>query len=130
MADTPYRIPGHPAAPLVAGADLSANQFRFVKPGATEGQVIAIAAATDVPCALQLDKPDAAGKVGQFVQFGIYEVEAGAVVAYGDRVQCDAQGRAIVAVATGYPVGRALQAAGGAGERISVFINTVAPSVF
>lgn len=130
MPDTPYRIPGHPTAPLAAGADLSSNQFRFVKAGATEGQVVAIAAATDIPIALQLDKPNAAAKPGEFVQFGIYEIEAGAAVSYGDRIQTDAQGRAITAVATGYPVGRALQAAANAGERIACFINTIAPSVF
>lgn len=126
MANTPYRIPGSPNAPLLAGADLSANQWRFVKPHSTEGQVVAIAAATDRPIALQLDLPAAAGRPGEFVQFGIYEVMAGAAVAYGAEIQTDNQGRAITAVATGYVVGRALQAAENAGELISCYIAIIA----
>jgi len=127
MADTPYRMPGTPNAPFIAGANLSALQYRFLKPGATEGQVVTMAAATDQPICLLLDKPDAQGKVAETVQFGIYEVEAGAVVAWGALIQSDSVGRAITAVATGYVCGRALQAAGAAGERIACYIWTVNP---
>lgn len=127
MAGTAYSIPGHPQAPLVAGADLSSNRHRFVKAGATEGQVVAIAAATDIPIGVQLDEPDAAGKPANIAQFGIYEIEAGAAVAYGALVQTDNVGRAITAVATGYVVGTAYQAAENAGERIAVFVNCVNP---
>lgn len=126
MADTPYVMPGSPNAPLLAGADLSANQYRFVKPSATEGKVVVMAAATDRPIALQLDLPAADGRPGEFVQFGIYPVEAGAAVAYGAEIQTDNVGRAITAVATGYVLGRALQAAGAAGERISCYIAIIA----
>ena len=127
MANTPFTIAGHPQAPLYAGADLSALENTFVKPGATEGQVVAVAAATDQPIGVLLDEPSAAGKVANVVQFGIYEVVAGAAVAYGALVQTDASGRAITAVATGYVVGRALQAAENAGEKIAVFINCINP---
>lgn len=127
MAGTAFSVPGHPQAPLSAGADLSANQHKFVKPHSTEGQVVAIAAATDRPIGVQLDAPAAAGRPGVFAQFGIYEVIAGAAVAYGAEVQTDSSGRAITAVATGYVVGRALQAAENAGERIAVYVNCVNP---
>jgi hypothetical protein len=130
MAVTPYRVPGLRIPGLLAGANLAANQYRFVKPGATEGQVIAIAAVTDVPCGIQLDKPDAAGKQIEVETFGITEVEVGAAVTYGDRLQCDAVGRAIAAAATGFPVARALGAATAAGQRIPVFVYAIAPAVF
>jgi hypothetical protein len=112
------RIPG-----LLAGADLSANQFKFVKAGASEGLVVAIAAATDRPIGVQLDKPSAAGKVIEVASMEITEVIAGAAVAYGAEVQTNAAGQAITAVATGFVVGRALQAAANAGDRISVALN-------
>jgi len=125
MADTPFRTEDD--APFVAGANLSALQYRFLKAHSVEGQVVAIAAATDQPICLLLDKPDAQGKVCESRQTGTWEVEAGAAVAYGALVQPDSVGRAITAVATGYVCGRALQAAGAAGERISVTINCVNP---
>jgi predicted RecA/RadA family phage recombinase len=127
MTGTAYSIPGHPQAPTLAGADLSANANRFVKAHTTEGQHVAIAAATDLPSGLQLDAPSAAGQSLRAVQFGIYEVISGAAVAHGARIQTDSSGRAITAVATGYVVGYALQAAENAGERIACFINCVNP---
>lgn len=127
MAGTAYSIPGHPQAPLLAGADLSALENTFVKAGGTEGQVVAVAAATDQPIGVLLDEPSAAGKVANVAQFGIYEVIAGAAVAYGAQVQTDASGRAITAVSAGYVCGRALQAAENAGERIAVFVNCINP---
>ena len=93
MADTPFRTEDDP--PFVAGANLSALQYRFLKAGATEGQVVTMAAVTDVPICLLLDKPDAAGKIAETRQTGTWEVEAGAPIAYGALIQSDAVGRAI-----------------------------------
>ncbi len=114
------RIPG-----LAAGADLSANLYRFVKPGGTEGQVVACSATTDKPLGVQYDAPNAAGKAIEIVSGGIGEVTAGAAIAYGAEIQTDAQGRAITAAAGGTVCGRALMAAGAAGDRISAFFNFV-----
>lgn len=113
-----FSIPG-----LLAGGNLSANQYRFVKPGATEMQVVACTGVTDKPIGVQLDKPDAAGKPVDTVSIGTVPVEAGAAVAIGAEVQTDASGRAITLASTGFSVGRALSAAGGAGERITVALN-------
>jgi hypothetical protein len=122
---TPYRVDGVKIPGLSAGVDLSANQYRFVKPGATEGQVVACAAVTDKPIGVQYDAPNAAGKPIEVAVGPVVEVIAGAAVAYGAEVQTDAQGRAITLAATGTSVGRALQAAGAAGDRISVLSNFV-----
>ena len=120
---TPYhahelKLPG-----ATAGADLSSNRYRFVKASATEGQVVAIAAATDRPVGIQEDAPDAAGKAIEAVYSGITEAEAGAAIAQGAQIQTDAQGRAITLATGGHPVGSALQAAAGAGDRISVVVS-------
>jgi hypothetical protein len=123
---TPFRVPGLRIPGLIAGADLSANQYRFVKAGSAEGEVVAIAAATDRPVGVQLDKPTAS-KTVDVGSFEITEVIAGAAVALDAEVQTDAQGRAITAVATGYVVGRALTAASDAGDRISVALNCFNP---
>lgn len=112
----------------LAGADISGSRNRFVKEGATADQHVAIAAATDIPSGVLLDKPNAAGKPADIACFGeVVMVEAGAAVAYGALIQTDASGRAITAVATGYVVGRARAAASGAGELIPCHINTVNP---
>jgi hypothetical protein len=116
------RLPG-----VKAGANLSANRYRFVKFDATADQVIAITAATDQPAGLQLDKPDALGKPIDVAIDGIEMAEVGAAVAYGALLQSDNVGRAITAVSTGYVCARALAAAGGAGERIPVELNCVNP---
>ena len=123
---TPYRIHGFPKIPLLSGIDLSANSFRFVKAGAAEGQVTTIAAAGDRPIAVQQDKPRA-GEAGDFVTFGLVEMEAGAAISYGVEIATDATGRA-VPVASGRSVcGFALTAAGAAGQRFTAFINLVNP---
>ncbi len=114
------RIPG-----LAAGADLSANQYRFVKPGATEGQVVAIAAATDKPIGVQYDAPNAAGKEIEVASGGIVEVTAGAAIAYGAEVQTNAAGKAITLTTGGTSIGRALQAASADGDRLSILANFV-----
>jgi hypothetical protein len=114
------RVPG-----LAAGADLSANQYRFVKPGATEGQVVAIAAAADKPIGVQYDTPSAAGRAIEVASGGIVEVTAGAAIAYGAEVQTNATGKAITATTGGTVVGRALQAAAADGDRISILANFI-----
>jgi hypothetical protein len=123
---TPFRIHGYPKPPLVAGVDLSTNQFCFVKAGSGEGQAAPITAATDRPIAVQVDRPRA-GEAGEFVAFGIVELEAGGAINYGQEIGLDAQGRAIPAAPSGYICGYALSAASGEGERISAFVNLVNP---
>jgi len=124
---TPYRVIGLRIPGLVAGADLSAQQFRFVKAGANEGEVVAITAATDRPAGVLLDAPNAAGRIVEVASFEITEVTAGAAIPYGAEVQTDPQGRAIAAVTGGFVVGRALQVAVGVGARISIALNCFNP---
>lgn len=129
MPTTPFRTAGLRIPGLMAGADLSANQYKFVKAGATEGQVVVIAAVTDLPIGVQLDAPNAAGKPIEVQSDGVVEVIAGAAIAYGAEVQTNAAGKAITAAATGRAVGRALTPAAADGDRISVLLNVVGARV-
>ena len=123
---TPYRIHGHPKPPLQAAGDLSGNQFRFVKAAATEGRAAAITAANDRAVAVQADKPWN-NDPGDFVAFGVAEIEAGGAVPFGAEITSDAQGRAIVAGSGTRVYGWALTAAGASGQRLSAFVNLVNP---
>jgi hypothetical protein len=82
---------------LVAGADLSAQQFRFVKLNAT-GQVVACSVAGESAFGVLQDKPDAAGRAASVATLGVSKVLAGATIAPNDLVATDAQGRAVPAV--------------------------------
>jgi hypothetical protein len=92
-----------------AAADLSAQQFRFVKLDAN-GQIAAITAATDIPLGILQDKPSAAGRAGAVMLDGMSKVVAGANLAKADIVGTDNQGRAVAVVAgtdtTKYAVGQ------------------------
>lgn len=113
---------------LIAGADLSANQYCFVKTDAN-GQAVLAAAGEPVIGVLQ-NKP-ASGQAAQVRIYGVSKVVAGGAVAKGALVASDATGKAKTAVATtadttsgalsgSHVAGIALQSAGAAGEIISV----------
>jgi len=126
---TPFNVDGAFKLIAQAGADLSASQFRAVKPGATEGQVVAIAAATDRPVGVLKDAQTVIGQPVDAVMFGYVEMEAGAAITYGDELELDAVGRAITSVPTAgvHQIGWAATAAGGIGERFTACINLMAP---
>src|SRR5262245_53725531 len=123
---TPYRVIGLRIPGLRAGADLSAQQYRFVKPGAAEGEVIAVTASGERAIGVLLDNPKL-GNVAEVASFEITEITAGAAIPYGADVQTDAQGRAIPAVAGGAVLARALQPATASGDRISIAVNCFNP---
>lgn len=110
-----------------AGSDLSAAQYKFVKVAA-DGQIdVVVGPGVSHDGVLQND-PAAQGRAGTVVKGGIVKVIAGAAIARGAELQIDAQGRAITA--TGHEsVGRALEAAGTAGDRIAMLLAD-APYVY
>lgn len=115
---------------FIAGGDLSALQYHFVKLGASEGQVVAITADTDVPVGVLQNAPDAAGKSATVVMFGRCKVKASAVIALGALIGPSANGRAVTLAAanpTKYWAGRARSASGGADEIISAWVDCVRP---
>lgn len=114
---------------FVSGVDLSGNQYRFVKHGATAGTCAVIAAATDRPIAVQQDKPSTAtddSRLG-LVVVGIVRLKADAAISAGAEIQASADGDAKTAVATGYVAGFAMEAATAAGDIISCYVNLINP---
>lgn len=126
---TSYEIPGFKFT-LVAGEDLSDNQYHFVTLNAA-GEAVKVTAITDEPVGVQ--QGDAgAGEEVEVMATGVTKLEADSAVAIGDEIgtSADGQGDTIVSGTdtTVYKVGKALQAAGGAGVRFACLINCLAPS--
>lgn len=118
-----YETPGF-SITLEAGADLSTQQYRFVKLDGN-GRVIAIAAATDKPIGILQDKPAALGRAAEVMTMGVSKLSMDAAVALPAAIGPSADGQGAAKVAgtdiTHYIVGQLLKASGAAGE-----ISTVA----
>lgn len=125
-----FVVPG-----MLAGADLSADQFKLVKQNGTGKQVILCSSAGEFVFGVLQNKPDAVAKAATIQTLGMSKVLAGASVSIGDQLKCDATGRAVAASAANvdatsastteavkgsFVFGVALEAASAAGEVISV----------
>ena len=126
---TSYEIPGFKFT-LVAGADLSSGQYRFVKLNAS-GEAVLCAAVTDKPVGVLQNDPGL-GEEAEVMATGITKLSADSAVAIGDEIgtSADGQGDTIVSGTdtTVYKVGQALQAAGAAGVLFAALIDCLAPS--
>ena len=108
-------IPG-----AVAAADLSTHQFKLVKMTATG---INVAGAGELTIGALQNKPAALDRAATVWGTGsVSKIVAGAAVLAGASVAADATGRAVTAVLNDNIAGVALDAAGAAGDIISVFI--------
>ena len=115
----PYEIPGDPQFTLPAAVDLRTQQFRLVTVDATGlANIPAVGTAVIGVCQ---NKPNV-GEAVTIVGGGIFQVIAGAAIAAGAAVQCDATG-AVITKAAGINVGRSLEAAAGAGVRVAVLFQ-------
>ncbi len=93
---------------IPANADLSASQFRIAVVNSSEKAAIA-AAATAKIIGVLYNKPAAADVAAQIAIGGVARVTAGGVVAAGDLLTSDANGKAIATTTTGNVLlGRAL----------------------
>ena len=114
-----YEIRSGVIGTLVAGADLTASQYRYcVLDGS--GNVVTAGAGVAALGVLQ-NKPAATESVELFSVGGGYvtKVEAGALIAIGNKLTPDASGRAVVAGVGDYINGTALEAASAAGEFVA-----------
>ena len=78
---------------LIAGADLSAKQYYFVKLGATEGEVDLIAALTDRPYGVLQNTPKS-GEEADVLLIGITKLVSDAAIADGVEIGTSADGQA------------------------------------
>lgn len=111
----------------VAGADLSAKQYHFVKLN-TSKQVVICAATTDLPIGVLQNKPTS-GQAAEVVMAGATKVVGDANLAKGDTIGTSADGQAAVYAAgtdtTKYIVGRVLEENTTAGGIVTAQINCI-----
>lgn len=107
--------------PFKSGGTIAIN--RFVKQDTTQDRaVLQAAAASDQFFGTSTEAGTSTNFIG--VQgYGIAKVEAGAAVSRGDQVTSDASGRAVTAATGNNVAGKALQAAGAAGDIIEVYLH-------
>jgi len=112
---------------LPAGADLSSDQFKYVKLNSS-GQVV-LAGDGEYAVGVLMNKPSAAGQAAEVAplsQGSIYKVAAGGALAtIGTELASDATGRAAAAATGERLTGIQLSVAGGAGEVIEVLNVTL-----
>lgn len=106
---------------LIAAADLSALQFRFVTVD-SNGKAAQNTTAGGRVIGVNTGKP-VADEVTTVAVGGVSKVAAGAVVAAGAEVASDNVGRAVTATTGDHIIGTALKAAGAADEVIPVLLG-------
>lgn len=110
----------------LAGADLSAKQFYFVKLSA--GEVVLCSGATDVPMGVLLNAP-ADGELAEVAVFGGVKVVASGDLAVGGQIGTDANGKAAVYApgtdTTKYIVGTLVEDPGADGDIVGAYINCI-----
>lgn len=115
-----FEFPGQVIS-LEAGVDLSANQHHFVTMAA-DFQVDPTGAGLKAN-GVQQNNPDAVGQAVSIMITGVTKMVAGAAVAANVNIASDSTGRAVLAAATDFVLGTALEVAGGAGEVIAVQLH-------
>lgn len=118
-----YEIPGLKLGTLLAAADLSDAQYRFVT--ITSGEIAQNDTAGALVDGVLQNHPGSGESATVVVLSGglVSKVVAGAAIADGAEVMSDNEGRAVTATATNAKVGKALAAASAAGEIIPVLLG-------
>lgn len=110
---------------FVAGEDLSAKQYRYVKLN-SDGEVVACAGATDDPVGVLQNNP-VENAEALVMHGGITKMSADSAIAIDDRIGTSADGQGAKYVpgtdTTKYINGRALDAASAAGELFSMLFQ-------
>ena len=110
---------------LVAGADLSTHQYKFVKMNGS-GQAVLCTAVTDVPIGVLQNDPKS-GQEAEVVVIGGTKIKGGEALAIGSAIGTDANSTAQVVVVgtetTVYGVGRVLTATTASGGIASAIVN-------
>lgn len=105
------------ATDYLAAADLSAEQYTFVKRGT--GRTVVQAGAGEAAVGVLWNAP-ALDQAGTVVVGGRPNVYAGAAIADGAEITSDANGQAVTAVSTDVVIGFAMGAASAAGTLVQV----------
>lgn len=113
----------------IAGADLSAKQFYFVKLSA-DATVVVCAAATDVPCGVLQNTP-ASGEEAEITVIGETKISGDADLDAGHLIGTSSDGQADRKVpgtdTTEYIVGQVKRGNTAAGGIVTAFVNCASP---
>lgn len=120
-----FEIAGFKPGNFVAGADLSALQFRFVKLNSS-GLVVAITLAADRAIGILQDKPSASGRSAEIMCDGISKLVAGQAMTAGNSVGPDANGKGDDTAPTN-PLGHVLETVANADEIATVMFSCLKP---
>ena len=106
---------------LLAGANLSAKQYYWVKAASTAGEVVAVSATTDVAIGILQNAPED-GQAADVQSVGVSKLVAGSTaVTFGALVGWNAEGQANVRTQTGSRyAAQALEASSADGDIITV----------
>jgi len=114
---------------LVAGADLSALQYNFVKINSS-GLAVACAAATDIPVGVLQNAP-ISGQEAEVLVVGGTKIKAGAAIGEGAQIGTGSTGKAVALVAgtdaTKYVAGTLLTESAADGNIVTAVINCATP---
>ena len=125
----PYEIPFNKIS-LEAAADLSAQQYKYVKVDAA-GKAAAIAAATDLPIGVLQNKP-LAGAAAEIMVDGVTKLQADAALTPGALIGTSADGQADVKVLgtdiTEHANGIVLEGAAAAGNYCTALVHCGVPN--
>lgn len=113
-----------------AGADISAEQWHFVKLN-TSGEVVAMAAATDIPVGILMNKPDAQGEEALVMVVGRVTATFGASinpgVLIGPAADGEVEAKTLGVAPAQYYCGAVTINGGAAGRRGEILINCLTP---
>ncbi len=114
---------------LVAGADLSAKQYTFVKLNSS-GEAIAAAAATDIVIGVLQNAPTS-GQEAEVLVIGGTKIVAGAAIAEGAQIGTSSAGKAVALTAgtdtTKYVAGTLLTESAADGNIVTAVVNCANP---
>lgn len=116
-----FEQPGFKLGQFEASADLSSDQFKYVKLDGSNQ--LALAGAGDAGLGILQDKPDAQGQAGTVMAGGVSKAVTGASYSEGAKLTPDASGRLVTATATDEIVANALSDSGGADELQEVLLS-------
>lgn len=113
---------------LVAGADLSALQYHFVKMNGTATTVVVCSGATDFPIGVLQNAPES-GETAEIVVVGATKVVSGGALTANGVIGTGADAKAADDASSSYPVGRLIGAAAAEDVIASALVDCIAPTV-
>lgn len=105
-----------------AAADLSAQQYHFVRYSAADTVNVASNAADEAMAGVLQNKPDAANRAATVAKMGETKITAGGALTVNDLITTNGSGRAAAAASGDHIMGRVLETAGADGDVVRMWL--------